>query len=117
MESNEQKMSKEAKQTLIAFIIGILFVIAMFVWQPLMLRYHKKTCGFAFRAYTIRGADYIDYSFQNQNNNWVTAGEFARDYKVRDLKTLQKMGCIKIIYSTLQNGTIEVVDERMVIKE
>jgi hypothetical protein len=52
MEPQEQKMSKEAKQTLIAFIIGILFVIAMFVWQPLMLRYHKKTCGFAFRAYT-----------------------------------------------------------------
>jgi hypothetical protein len=117
MEPQKQKMSKEEKQTLIAFITGTIFVISMFVWQPLMLKYHKKTCGFAFRKYSIRGSDYIDYSFQNQNNNWVSAGEFARDYKIRDLKTLQKMGCIKIIYSTIQNTVIDVVDERMVIKE
>jgi hypothetical protein len=117
MESNEQKISKEAKQTLWIHVFLVLLVVLGLIWQPLMLRNNKKTCAYAYGKHETNGTSYIEYSFQNQYNNWVTATEGAGDYKVKDLKTLQKMGCIKIIYSTSQNETIEVVDERMVIKE
>jgi hypothetical protein len=117
MEPQKQKMSKETKQVLWVHVVLLLFVVLNLIWQPLMLRNNKKTCAYAYGKHKTNGTSYIKYSFQNQDNNWVTATEGAGDYKVKDLKTLQKMGCIKIIYSTSQNGTIEVVDERMVIKE
>lgn len=105
---------KLSKDQWINIIVYSFFALYIFIpWKYIFLQNHKKTCGFAFLISNTRHVEYLHFSYRADNKKWMTNCEPMDDFKVMDLDSIKKMGCIKMIYSTQINSYTKLTDKRL----